>query len=54
MNGPKSPTLAVCQNWTCVSLNEMIIMNYPIPPLGVLHLPNIASKQDCHSFFQMQ
>ena len=37
----------------CVLLNEMIIMNYPIPSLGILHLPNTASKQDPHSLLQL-
>ena len=31
---------------TCLSLNKMMIMNYPIPTFGILHLLNIASKQD--------
>ena len=35
-----------------VLLNKMIIMNYPIAPLGILHLPNITSKQDPHSLSQ--
>jgi hypothetical protein len=31
----------------------MIIMNYPIPTLGILRLSNIASEQDPHSLFHV-
>ena len=31
----------------------MIIVNYPIPTLVILNLPNFASKQDPHYFFQV-
>ena len=31
-----------------IKLNKIIVMNDPTPKLGILHLPNIALKQDPH------
>ena len=47
-----------CKKWvimisTCVLLKNMIIISYSIPTLGILRLPNIASKHDPHSLLHV-